>query len=160
MSTKARVARNVLHIHGEDELKCDVNEENWQNAELAIRSSYEGALIDGLPADKVKARDAQEIQKMKHLQLYSWVKEADVPPGKSILLTGWARRMKGNDVRSRCVLKDFATTVRGDVFAPTPSHHYQRKEFCCTQLGAISVWKLETLCARLCKQTLLAILFA
>ena len=29
--------------------------------------------------------------------------------------------MKGSDVRSRCVLKDFATTVRDDVFAPTPS---------------------------------------
>ena len=29
--------------------------------------------------------------------------------------------MKGNEVRSRCVLKDFSTTVRDDVFAPTPS---------------------------------------
>ena len=29
--------------------------------------------------------------------------------------------MKGSEVRSRCVLKDFATTVRDDVFAPTPS---------------------------------------
>ena len=43
------------------------------------------------------------------------------PPNKSILLTGWARRLKGSEVRSRCVLKDFATTVRDDVFAPTPS---------------------------------------
>ena len=31
---KARVARNVLHIRGEDELKSDINEEAW--------SSYEG----------------------------------------------------------------------------------------------------------------------
>ena len=29
--------------------------------------------------------------------------------------------MKGSEVRSRCVLKDLATTVRDDVFAPTPS---------------------------------------
>ena len=29
--------------------------------------------------------------------------------------------MKGSEVRSRCVLKDFVTTVRDDVFAPTPS---------------------------------------
>ena len=29
--------------------------------------------------------------------------------------------MKESEVRSRCVLKDFATTVRDDVFAPTPS---------------------------------------
>ena len=29
--------------------------------------------------------------------------------------------MKGNEVRSRCVLKDFATTVRDDVVAPSPS---------------------------------------
>ena len=49
------MARNVLHIRGEDELKFDVNEEDWPNTELAIRSSYEGALIDRLPADKVKA---------------------------------------------------------------------------------------------------------
>ena len=32
-----------------------------------------------------------------------------------------ARRMKGNDVRSRCVLQDFATTVKDDAFAPTSS---------------------------------------
>ena len=29
--------------------------------------------------------------------------------------------MKGSEVRSRRVLKDFATTVRDDVFSPTPS---------------------------------------
>ena len=29
--------------------------------------------------------------------------------------------MKGSEVRSRCALKDFSTTVRDDVFAPTPS---------------------------------------
>ena len=58
---------------------------------------------------------------MKDLQLLSWVKETDIPPNKSILLTGWDRRLKGSEVRSRCVLKDFATIVRDDVFAPTPS---------------------------------------
>ena len=118
---KASVARNVLHIRGESELKLDVNEEAWPNADLAIRSGYEGALIDGLPADKVKAGDEREIRQMKDLQLYSWIKETDVPHDKSILLTGWARRKKGSEVRSRCVLKDFATTVRDNVFSPTPS---------------------------------------
>ena len=112
VSKKARVARNVLHIRGQDNVKFDVNEEAWPNADLAIHTSYEGALIDGLPADKVKAGDEQEITQMKDLQLYSWVKETDFPLHKSILLTGWARRMKGSEVRSRCVLKDFATTVR------------------------------------------------
>ena len=121
VSKKARVARNVLHIRGESELKFDVNEEAWLNADLAIRSSYEGALIDGLPADKVKAGDEREIRQMKDLQLYSLIKETDVPYDKSILPTGWARRMKGSEVRSRCVLKDFAATLRDDIFAPTPS---------------------------------------
>ena len=51
VSKKARVARYVLHIRGEDNVKFDVNEEAWPNADLAIQSSYEGALIDGLPAD-------------------------------------------------------------------------------------------------------------
>ena len=115
------MARNVLHIRGEDNVKFDVNEEAWPNADLATRSSYEGALIDGLPADKVKAGDEREIKLMKDLQLYFWVKERDIPPDTSILLTGWARRLKGSEVRSRRVLKDFATTVRDDVFAPTPS---------------------------------------
>ena len=80
VSKKARVARNVLHIRGESELKFDVNEEAWPNADLAIRSSYEGALIDGLPADKVKAGDEREICS----------KETDVLHDKTILLTGWA----------------------------------------------------------------------
>ena len=66
----ARVARNVLHIRGEGELKFDVNEEAWPNADLATHSSYEGALIDGLPADKVKAVDDREIKQVKDLQLY------------------------------------------------------------------------------------------
>ena len=63
VSKKARVARNVLHIRGDDSMKFDVNEEAWPNAELVIRACYEGALIDGLPADKVKAGDEREIQK-------------------------------------------------------------------------------------------------
>ena len=115
VSERARVARHVLHIRGEDNVKFDVNEEAWPNAELAFHSSYEGALIDGFSADKVKAGDEREIKQMKDLQLNSWVKETDIPPDKSILLTGWARRMKGSEVRSRCALKDFATTVRDDV---------------------------------------------
>ena len=36
VSKKARVARNVLHIRGEDSVKFDVNEEVWPNAEQAI----------------------------------------------------------------------------------------------------------------------------
>ena len=92
-------------------MKFDVNEEAWPNAALVIHSCYEGALIDGLPADKVKAGDEREIKQVKDLQLYFWVKETDTLPDKSILLTGWARRMKGNEVRSRCVLKCFATAV-------------------------------------------------
>ena len=102
VSKKARVVRNVLRIRGEDHVKFDFNEEAWPNAELAIHSTYEGALIDGLPADKVKAGDEREIQKMRDLQLYSWVKETEIPPDKSILLTGWARRMKGSEVTLRC----------------------------------------------------------
>ena len=121
MSKTARVARNVLQIRGEDNVKFDVNEEAWPNPDLVIRASYEGALIDGLPADKVKAGDEREIKKTKDLQLYSWIKETEIQPDKSILLTGWARRMKVSEGRSRCVLKDFGTTVRDDVFAPTPS---------------------------------------
>ena len=47
--------------------------------------------------------------------------ETDIPPNKSILLTGCARQLNLSEMRSRCVLKDFATTVRDDVFAPTLS---------------------------------------
>ena len=75
VSKKARVARNVLRIRGEDELKFDVNVEALMNADLAVRSSSEGALIDGSPADTVKAGDLREITQMKDLQLYSWVKQ-------------------------------------------------------------------------------------
>ena len=65
VSKKARVARNFLHILGEDSVKFDVKEEAWPNADLVIRASYEGALIDGLPADEVKAGDEREIQQVK-----------------------------------------------------------------------------------------------
>ena len=36
VSKKARVARNVLHIRGEDSVKFDVNEEAWPNTDLVI----------------------------------------------------------------------------------------------------------------------------
>ena len=36
VSKKARVARNVLHIRGEDSVKFEVNEEAWPNADLVI----------------------------------------------------------------------------------------------------------------------------
>ena len=39
------------------------------NADLAVRSSYEGALINGLQTDKVKAGDEREMRQMKDLQL-------------------------------------------------------------------------------------------
>ena len=41
---------------------------------------------------------------MKDLQLYSWLKETDIPPNKLILLTGWARRLKESEVRSGLLL--------------------------------------------------------
>ena len=79
------MARNVLHIRGEDNVKFEINEEAWPNADLAIHSSYEGALIDGLPADKVTVGDEREIKQMKDLQLYSLGPGDDIPPDKSIL---------------------------------------------------------------------------
>ena len=144
---KAQVAKNVFSIHGENGVKFDVNEEAWPKADLAIRAKYEGALIDGLPADKVKAGDAREIQQMKDLQLYSWVKETDIPPNKSILLTGWARLLKGSEVRSRCVLKDFATTVGDDVFAPTPSPLSVRGLLLCAAWFDLRVETGDLVCA-------------
>ena len=93
VSKEARLARNVLHI------RC---EEAWPNADLVVRATYEGAFIDGLPADKVKAGDDREIQQMKDLQLYSCVKETDIPPNKSILLTGWAIEGERSEVEMVC----------------------------------------------------------
>ena len=60
VSKKSRVARNVLYICGEDELKFDVNEKDWPDAEREIRSSYEGAVIDRLSGNKVKTGDQRE----------------------------------------------------------------------------------------------------
>ena len=55
---------------------------------MANRSNCEGVLIDGLFSDKVQVGHEREITQMKELQLYSWIREADTPPGKSILLNG------------------------------------------------------------------------
>ena len=140
VSKKARAARNVIHIRGEDELKFDVNEEDRPNAELAVRSCYEGALIDGLPACKVKAGDEGEITQMKNLQLYSWIREEDVPPEIDL-----AYRLGTTDERKRseiamcpegffhnsetqCICTDVISSVGEEIsFVP--------------QLGTISVWR-------------------
>ena len=73
-----------------DGVKFNTNEEDWPNADLSIRSSCEGALIDGLSADKVKAGDKRETTQMKDSQLFSRIREEDVPPRKSVPLAGWA----------------------------------------------------------------------
>ena len=146
------MARNALHIRDEDRVKFDVNEEAWPNAGRAIHSSYEGGLIDGLPADKVKAGDEGEIKQMEDLQLYSGIKETEIPLDKSVLLKGWARRMKGSNVRSPCVLKDIATTVRV-TYLRQLLLHCQCVDTCCTQQGSIFEWKLETLCVLSYRQT-------
>ena len=49
------------------------------------------------------------------------------------------------------MLKDFATTVRDDVFAHLL--HCQCVDYCCTQHGSIFEWKLETWFVLSCKQT-------
>ena len=74
VSKKPRVAKNVFSIRGEDGVKFDVKqEEAWPNTRiLGIRVTHEGALIDGLPTE---AGDEREIQQMKDLHLYSWVKD-------------------------------------------------------------------------------------
>ena len=59
---------------------------------------------------------------MKDLHQNSLVKDADVPAAKTILLTGVI--LTDERKRSEIVVfleKDFAMTVREDVFAPTPS---------------------------------------
>ena len=67
VSKKARVAKNVLHIRGEDSVKFDVNEEAWPNADLVIRACYEGALINGLPATKSRLAMNEKSSRMKDL---------------------------------------------------------------------------------------------
>ena len=70
VSKKARVARNVLHVRGEDNVKFDVNEEAWPNADLVTRASYDGASIDGVPADKVKAGDERSAAVLRRLKFF------------------------------------------------------------------------------------------
>ena len=74
--------QETFSILGENGVKFDVDEEAWPNADLAIRASYEYVLIDGLPADEVKAGDEREFQQMKDMHLYTWVKETDIPPSQ------------------------------------------------------------------------------
>ena len=78
-------------------------------------------LIQGLPKQLVVEGDKAECENTEALKVFEWVKYADVPQGTDIKTTGWARRLKGEGVRSRCVMRDYATTKRFDVFAPTPT---------------------------------------
>ena len=78
------------------------------------------AFIDGLPARAVREGDAREVKQMEELQLYKWTRVDDLPQDAKLIKTGWVRRWKGTTVRSRLVLKDFALTIRDDLYAPTP----------------------------------------
>ena len=105
---KARVVNVVLNVYDVKFDRDSVNEEITPTVRAS--DTYSGELIDGLPAEKVKKGDERELKQMDDLQLYSWVRDEMIPEGEQLLDTGWARRLKGDVVRSRCVLKDFATT--------------------------------------------------
>ena len=55
--------------------------------------------------------------------------------------------MKGSEVRSRCVLRDFATTARDDVFAPTPSPLSVRGLLLCAAWFDLRVETGDSMCA-------------
>jgi len=78
-------------------------------------------LIDGLPRDLVEAGDALEMKNMEELAVVEWIREEHIPEDANVITTGWARRLKGSVVRSRCVLRDYAVSKRDDVFSPTPT---------------------------------------
>ena len=68
----------------------------------------EEELIQGLPRELVVEGDRKECENMEALKVFEWVKYEDVPTGTELKTTGWARRLKGNCVRGRCVMMDFA----------------------------------------------------
>ena len=71
VSKKARVARNVLHIRGEDSTKFDVNEEAWPNAQTGYSSKLRRCLGRRTARRQSQGWREREIQQMKYLQLYS-----------------------------------------------------------------------------------------
>ena len=97
--------------------------EHTVNEEPEPQASYwdPQLLTDGLPADEVAKGDEREMKLMEELQLYKWTPVDEVPPGTKLLDTTWTRRWKGDAVRSRCVLRDYALERRDDLYAPTPS---------------------------------------
>ena len=112
--TRNSYAIEVLNIS--KEVKPYVSE-----AKAPVVMFREEELIQGLPRELVVEGDRKECENMEALKVFEWVKFEDVPVGTELKTTGWARRLKGNGVRSRCVMRDFALTKRFDCFAPTPT---------------------------------------
>ena len=102
---------------------------------------------------KNKARDERENKQMKDLQLYSWVKETDIPPNQFILhrqvrLDDWRGVNWDRDVCWRISRRQWEMTcLRRHLL------HCQCVDYCCMQHGSIFEWKLETWYVLLCKQT-------
>ena len=139
LSKNARVARKVLHIRGE-ELKFDVNEEAWPNADLVIQSSYEGTLIDGLPADK--AGDEREIMQMKDLQLYS-----DTPPEKFHSAHWLGTTDEGKQSGVAMCAEGFRDNGDSDAISCIGAWTLAVRNL------LIFEWKLKSLCALSCRRT-------
>ena len=83
---------------------------------------YPIELIRGLPAELVRKGQDREMNDLIKMEVFKWIREETVPEGSEILDCGWAMRLKSPiEVRARVVLKDFATTKRDDLYAPTPT---------------------------------------
>ena len=117
---KVKRARGLFSLETIKKVVKDLRT-NACEEEIIWKQVMEVLESEGLDPEKVKAGKLVEIASLDHFHVYKWVRESSVPAGEPILTCVWVLREKGDGVRARLCLRDYATTWRDDVYAPTPT---------------------------------------
>ena len=88
--------------------------------ETCEEGETECEFIDGMPADKVKAGMDKEMDQLSYFEVYDEVPIEQVG-SEEIWSTRWVHRLRGDEVRSRLVVRQFNNSMREDVYAGTPT---------------------------------------
>ena len=75
------------------------------------------------PRDKQQACREREINNIMEFEA---VEESTWEQGGKVLELTWVEEWRGDEVRSRLCVRDYATTKRTDLFSPTPDSFFSR----------------------------------
>ena len=114
-------AQRYIQTLASDKSRLHEHEQNrttWTNEHQTPCAELK---FEDLSPAAIQAGKNKELDNLQHFAVYTWRKISDLPPGTKLLTLRWVLKAKADLCRARLAVRDFATTVRNDVYSPTPT---------------------------------------